>query len=217
MSLFLHSHTTWPLQILKDEKKRAAYDKYGSASQQPGFDPDAFANATGGFGDFSQFGGFGRFSSRTRSGGGLGDIFEQLFNASGGPFAGGRAAAHDLQGNDITASVGVSFMEACKGTTRHIEITPVVNCSSCSGTGLKPGAKRSACTACGGTGEQSYVVSNGFHMSTTCNHCHGTGTTVPRGSQCGTCGGVGQVRTKKTIKVDVPAGKSHKTFPTASP
>lgn len=205
-------HITWISQILKDEKKRAAFDKYGSASQQPGFDPDAFANATGGFGDFSQFGGFGGSSFRSRGAGGLGDIFEQLFNASGG-----RAAAHDLQGNDITASVGVSFMEACKGTTRHIEITPVVNCSSCSGTGLKPGAKRSACAACGGTGEQSYVVSNGFHMSTTCNHCHGTGTTVPRGSQCGTCGGVGQVRTKKTVKVDVPAGKSHKTSLTVPP
>ncbi|KZT74882.1 hypothetical protein DAEQUDRAFT_720066 [Daedalea quercina L-15889] len=190
--------------ILKDEKKRAAYDKYGSASQQPGFDPNAFANASGGFEGFSQFGGFGGFSSRR--GGGLGDIFEQLFNTSGGPFTGGRAAAHDVEGNDITASVGVSFMEACKGTARNVEITPVVNCSSCSGTGLKPGAKRSTCATCGGTGEQSYVVSNGFHMSTTCNQCHGTGTVVPRGSQCGTCGGVGQVRMKKTVKVDVPAG-----------
>ncbi|KAH9835813.1 DnaJ protein [Rhodofomes roseus] len=190
--------------ILKDEKKRADYDKYGAASQQPGFDSNAFANATGGFGDFSQFGGFRGSSSRGP--GGLGDLFEQLFNASGGSFAGGRAAAHDMQGNDITASVGVTFMEACKGATRHIEITPVVNCTSCSGTGLKSGAKRSRCTTCGGTGEQSYVVSNGFHMSTTCSQCHGTGTTVPRGSQCGTCAGVGQVRMKKTVKVDVPAG-----------
>ncbi|KAH9937424.1 uncharacterized protein B0H18DRAFT_867077 [Fomitopsis serialis] len=192
--------------ILKDDKKRAAFDKYGAASQQPGFDPDAFANGTGGFQDFSGFGGFGGFSSTGRGRGGLGDLFEQMFNASGGPFPGGRAAAHDLQGNDITASVGVTFMEACKGATRHVEITPVANCSSCHGTGLKPGAKRSACPTCGGTGERSYVVSNGFHMSTTCNHCHGTGTTVPRGSQCGTCAGVGQVKTKKTIKVDVPAG-----------
>ncbi|TFY57164.1 hypothetical protein EVJ58_g7194 [Rhodofomes roseus] len=139
--------------ILKDEKKRADYDKYGAASQQPGFDSNAFANATGGFGDFSQFGGFRGSSSRGP--GGLGDLFEQLFNASGGSFAGGRAAAHDMQGNDITASVGVTFMEACKGATRHIEITPVVNCTSCSGTGLKSGAKRSRCTTCGGTGEQS--------------------------------------------------------------
>ena len=91
-----------------------------------------------------------------------------------------------------------------------VNITPIVNCGTCSGTGLKSGAKRTTCAHCGGTGTITFVVDSGFQMATTCSACHGTGTTVPRGSQCGTCAGAGQVRTKKSVKVDIPAGEYSK-------
>ncbi|CDO70256.1 hypothetical protein BN946_scf184942.g56 [Trametes cinnabarina] len=194
--------------ILKDEKKRAEYDKYGSAAQQPGFDANAFENARsafggGGFGfggPFSDFSGAfgGAFGSRGRS-----NIFEELFSFGEG---GGQGFAQSSRGSDIETTVGVSFMEACKGTSRNVTIRPIVKCDTCSGTGLKPGAQRSTCNACDGSGMRSYVVQNGFHMSTICNKCQGTGTVVPPGSQCSTCAGVGQVRVKKTVKVDIPAG-----------
>ncbi len=35
------------------------------------------------------------------------------------------------------------------------------------------------------------------------------GSTIPRGSQCGSCGGVGKVRAPQTIEVDIPPGTSH--------
>ena len=196
------------LQILKDEKKRAAYDQYGHASQQPGFNPSGFgssggnpfAGASGGnsFGfDFaSAFG--GRTGGRSQA-----DLFDQLF----GNFGGGRARSQAFEhGDDIHSSIGISFMEACKGTSRTINVNVVTKCGTCSGSGLKAGAKRSTCTSCGGTGARSFVLDNGFQVASTCPSCEGTGTTVPRGSQCGDCHGQGHVRVRKSVKVDIPAG-----------
>lgn len=88
-----------------------------------------------------------------------------------------------------------------------------MNCSTCSGSGLKKGAKRSSCTVCGGTGTRTFVIDSGFQMASTCTTCSGTGTTVPRGSQCGTCTGVGKVRVRKTVKVDIPPGEQLSIFP----
>lgn len=111
------------------------------------------------------------------------------------------------QGGDIESTIGVTFMDACKGTTRTINVSPVVQCNTCSGSGLKAGAKRHTCTACGGSGTLSYVIQSGFHMQTTCTSCQGTGTVVPSSSQCGTCSGVGQVKVRKSVEVDIPAGE----------
>ena len=160
----------------------------GFSGGSSGFNPfQGFANAFGGRGPQGQA-----------------DLFEQLFGAFGG---GQGSARQSLRGNDIEASVGISFMEACKGTSRTINITPVVNCGTCSGTGLKPGAKRSTCTSCGGSGARTFVLDSGFQMASTCPSCQGTGSTIPRGSQCGECAGVGQLRTRKSVKVDIPAGE----------
>ncbi|XP_006454746.1 hypothetical protein AGABI2DRAFT_182724 [Agaricus bisporus var. bisporus H97] len=202
---------------LKDDKKRAAYDKYGAASQQPGFDPDAFAR--GGFGGFNAggFPGAGGFSaggfsfedlssvfgSGRGSGGPQPDLFEQLFgNFSGQPGPGPRAPT---RGADLETSVNVSFLEACKGTSKTVTVQPITNCGTCSGSGLKQGAKRVSCKSCGGTGTRTFV-SNGFHLASTCNTCHGYGSTIPRNSECSSCGGMGKIRVKKAVQVDVPAG-----------
>ncbi|TFK41328.1 hypothetical protein BDQ12DRAFT_679272 [Crucibulum laeve] len=202
--------------ILKDDKKRAAFDQYGSASQQQGFDPNAFSGGGfpgfggGGFGGggFAR-GGFSGFEDLGAAFGagrrGSSDLFEQLFGASAGRTR-GSGFSENVRGADIEAAVNVSFLDACKGTKKKVSYSPVINCTSCSGTGLKEGAKRSTCTTCNGSGTQTFVIDNGFHMASTCRTCSGTGSTIPRGSQCSTCGGVGKVRTTKTIDVDIPAG-----------
>ncbi|KAF9036501.1 DnaJ protein [Hymenopellis radicata] len=186
---------------LKDEKKRAAFDQYGSASQQPGFDPNAFSQAFSGGGAS-----FHDFSSAFGAGGQAGgsSFFESLFGAlhNDSPF--GRPGS--MRGEDIEASINISFMESCKGTKRKVKISPVVDCSSCSGSGLKSGAKRSTCTTCGGSGTRTFNIDSGFRMASTCNACGGTGSTVPRSGRCAPCGGVGKVRTSQTIDVDVPPG-----------
>ncbi|KDQ54776.1 hypothetical protein JAAARDRAFT_71581 [Jaapia argillacea MUCL 33604] len=198
---------------LKDDKKRSAYDKYGSTSQQPGFDPDAYEKARSAFGGgaggggFGGFGGFQDFGAAFGGGSARGsaDLFEQLFGAFGG--GGGRGRRPESsRGEDLEASVGISFTDSCKGTTRTVNVTPVVDCSTCSGSGLKSGAKRSTCTACGGSGTRTFVIESGFQMASTCPACHGSGTSIPRGSQCGDCSGMGKVRVRKSVSVDVPAG-----------
>ncbi|KAG8715681.1 hypothetical protein FRC11_001309 [Ceratobasidium sp. 423] len=196
-------------EILGDTEKRAAYDQYGSASQQQGFDPNGFAGGRdpfggGGFGGFQDFrGAFGAGTGRSQA-----DIFETLFGSAFGGVRGNRRAGFQetIRGNDIEAAVGIEFLEACHGTSRTINVTPVVDCKPCSGSGLKSGAKRSTCGSCRGTGTRTFVIQSGFQMASTCAECGGTGTTVPKGSQCGDCGGLGKVRIRKTVKVDIPAG-----------
>ncbi|KAG8901529.1 hypothetical protein FRC00_006452 [Tulasnella sp. 408] len=198
--------------ILSDPQKRSAYDRYGAASTQEGFDPDAFGGrgpfGAGGFGGFQDFGGpFGAAGGRSQA-----DIFEALFGSAFGggtrtgrsPFGGGPEM--DSRGADIEISASVSFLEAAKGTTRTVTIMPIVDCKTCTGTGLKSGVKRSVCKTCNGTGTRTFMVQSGFQMATTCNTCRGSGTTIPKHGECGDCSGLGKVKTKKTVDVSVPAG-----------
>ncbi|KAF9648535.1 hypothetical protein BDM02DRAFT_3239549 [Thelephora ganbajun] len=190
-------------EILKDDKKRTAYDQYGSASQQPGFDPDAFGRNPFGSG-FAGFGGGGFNPFFDASEGSQANLFEQLF---GSGFAGGtRSRSHNAKGSDLEATIGISFMDACKGTKRTVEVTPVVDCSPCTGTGLKPGIKRTKCSACNGTGTRTFVVDSGFRMASTCQVCRGVGTIVPQGGNCASCDGLGKVRQRKSVVVNIPAG-----------
>ena len=192
-------------QILKDEKKRAAFDQYGAASQTPGFDPNSFAGA-GGFGGFAHSGEFSGFQFHAQGG----DLFERLFES----FGGGRSRpSTNGRGDDIETSLTISFLEACKGTKKKVTITPVADCTTCSATGLKEGVQRKACLACGGSGTRTFVLDGGFHMASTCNECAGSGNTVPHGGECPTCRGVGKVRTKETITVDIPVGTWIECFP----
>ncbi len=189
------------LQILKDDKKKAAFDKFGAASQAPGFDPNAFASGFGGFG--GGFPGFAGFAGQTKGRDSPGDFFEQLFTSFSG--ANGSRSRH-LQGDDIQATVTVSFLEACKGTKKKVNISPVDDCSTCSATGLKPGVQRSTCSGCKGTGSRTFVLDSGFQMASTCRQCDGEGTTIPRGGECSSCGGAGKIRSKRTVNITVPVG-----------
>ena len=188
-----------------DEKKRAAYDQYGSASQQAGFDPNAFAGrgpfGAGGFGGFQDFA--QAFGSNAR---GQADLFETIFGSAFGGGGRPRASSSPSQGEDLESSLNLSFVDACKGTSRTVNVTPIVDCHTCSGTGLKKGSHRSACGTCGGTGTRTFVIDSGFQMASTCNTCQGTGTVVPKGSQCGSCDGMGKVKERKTVEVKVPSG-----------
>ncbi|KAK2462042.1 hypothetical protein APHAL10511_006505 [Amanita phalloides] len=193
--------------ILKDEKKRADYDKYGAASQQPGFDPNAFSQGrgfAGGFaGGFPGFDGFGATFGAGR--GAPSDLFEQLFNFGAGRSR-GSPFSETMRGADLETTVNLTFLEAAKGTSKKVTITPIVNCSTCSGSGVKKGAKRTTCTACRGSGHRTFVIDSGFQMASTCNVCGGVGSTIPRSSQCMECDGVGKVQSKKTVIVNIPAG-----------
>ncbi|EXJ80652.1 molecular chaperone DnaJ [Capronia epimyces CBS 606.96] len=193
-------------ELLNDPQKKAAFDQFGAAAfdQGAGFDPGA-AGAGG-----HPFGGGGNPFSGFGGGFGAEFNFEDLFGA----FTGGRRGRRGpspfqeeiLVGDNIEVQTNISFMDAAKGVTKNITITPLVQCGTCHGAGLKPGSQRQTCKSCNGTGTRVHVMQAGFQMASTCSTCSGTGTVIPRGSECHTCSGNGVVRQRKTISVDIPPG-----------
>ncbi|KAE8348727.1 hypothetical protein BDV28DRAFT_152545 [Aspergillus coremiiformis] len=199
-------------ELLSDSKKRENYDRFGSAAfdQNGGFDPHAAGgNPFAGAGGFHGFG--GGFGGGFPGGFGADINFEDLFGAfTGGASRSGRSRRGPFQdilvGEDIEVQTNISFMEAAKGTTRNIVITPLTPCGTCSGGGLKKGAKRTQCRQCNGSGTRVHFMQGGFQVAAVCDACGGAGITVPRGSECGSCNGNGVVRDKKTVPVDIPGG-----------
>ncbi|KAF5018088.1 hypothetical protein F66182_9950 [Fusarium sp. NRRL 66182] len=204
-------------EILSDPKKREQYDQFGAA----GFDPSGGgAPGGGGFGGqghpFSGFGGFGGqggFGGFGGQGGfGAGVNFDDIFSAFTGQQGFGRRGRQQayqqeiLVGDNIEVQASITFMEAAKGTSKTISITPLSTCGTCTGSGLKAGTSRSACSSCDGTGTRVHFMQGGFQMASTCGTCDGTGSTIPKGAECKPCSGNGVVRERKTITVDIPAG-----------
>lgn len=196
-------------ELLNDPQKKAAWDQFGAAAfdQGAGFDPGAagggnpFAGAGAGGNPFSGFGG----------GFGADFNFEDLFGAFTGGARRGRGRQSPFQeeilvGENIEVQTNISFMDAAKGVTKNINITPLVQCGTCKGDGLKSGTSRQTCKRCNGTGTRVHVMQQGFQMASTCEACGGQGVTIPRGSECGTCHGNGVVRQKKSVQVDIPGG-----------
>ncbi|KAI2469888.1 hypothetical protein F4781DRAFT_392748 [Annulohypoxylon bovei var. microspora] len=205
-------------EILSDPKKKEQYDQFGAAGFDPNGGPQPGGDPFGGGNPFAGFGGQGGFGANFN--------FDDLFSAfaggkggsKGGPFggghpfggggrAGGRGPFEEvLVGENIEVQANISFMEAARGTRQSITIHPFVPCHTCTGSGLKPGAKRTECRSCGGTGTQVHFMTGGFQMASTCGTCKGTGQITPRGSDCRECSGNGIVRERKTINVEIPAG-----------
>lgn len=109
-------------------------------------------------------------------------------------------------GENIEVQTNISFMDAAKGVQKDIVITPLVQCKTCTGNGLKKGSSKSKCQSCEGSGTRVHFMQGGFQMASTCGACGGQGVTVPKGSECNTCRGNGAVREKRTVTVDIPGG-----------
>lgn len=188
------------------------WDQYGSAAFDQG-DPTGGGGAGGG--PFGGAGGFGGGFSSTGgfSGGGFGADFnfEDLFSAFQGGGRRGRGRGPPFQeeilvGENIDVQTNISFMDAAKGTSKDVFITPLIQCKTCTGSGLKPGAKKSQCKKCDGTGQRVRMIQPGFQMASTCDACGGQGTTAPRASECGRCSGDGVIRERRTVSIDIPGG-----------
>ena len=80
-------------------------------------------------------------------------------------------------------------------------------CTTCGGTGAKPGTHAVTCKTCDGSGEvrrQAASIFGQFVTVSPCPTCAGEGTIIEH--PCGTCRGEGRVRAEKTVQIDVPAG-----------
>jgi len=174
---------TQAYEVLSDTEKRYRYD-HGADP----FAPGAGAGA-GGFGAGMQFS----------------DIMDAFFGAAGGAARGPRSRAR--RGRNATIRVEMDLAECAFGTTRELTVDTAVVCPTCSGEGTAPGTHPQTCDVCGGRGEVSQVTRSflGQVMATRpCPGCGGYGTVIRR--PCPECDADGRVRTRRTLKVRIPAG-----------
>ncbi|PJZ71301.1 molecular chaperone DnaJ [Leptospira perolatii] len=172
-------------EVLRDPKKRQAYDQFGKAG--------VGAGAQGGFGagaytDFSDI--FGDF----------GDIFGDFFG--GGRFQGGRRSGPQ-RGSDLRYNLEVSLEDAALGREFKIDIPRLETCVECSGSGAAKGSTPVTCPDCGGSG-QIRRSQGFFSVATTCGTCNGKGTVIS--NPCRSCHGKGLVEKRRTINIKIPAG-----------
>ncbi len=166
--------------VLSDDQKRAAYDRYGHA----GVDGSA-----GGFGGGA---GASNFS----------DIFEDIFGDIFGGGGGGRGQ-RAYRGSDLQYNLDLNLEEAVFGTEVKIRIPTTVSCEACDGSGAEPGTSPETCPTCNGVG-QVRIQQGFFSVQQTCPRCEGSGKIVS--SPCKSCHGKGRVQEQNTLDVKIPAG-----------
>ena len=124
--------------------------------------------------------------------------------ARGGAGAAGRGVG-PRRGEDLVATLRLSFTDAVHGVTTALQLTSEAACSVCHGTGAKPGTSPHVCPTCGGRG----VIDDNqgfFSFSTPCTTCHGQGVVID--DPCPNCRGTGVERRPREVKVRIPAGVS---------
>ncbi len=166
--------------VLKDDQKRAAYDRFGHA---------AFEQAGGrGPGDFGFAGGFA-------------DIFDEMF----GDFMGGgrRGQAGPGRGSDLRYNLEISLEEAFRGKQTTIRVPTLVACDQCKGSGAEGGSRPITCPTCQGRGRVR-AQQGFFTIERPCTSCQGAGRIIEK--PCKSCGGQGRARREKTLSVNIPSG-----------
>ncbi len=180
-------------EVLSEPEVRARYDRFGEA----GVGGAASAGA-GGFQDFQDMGGFA-------------DIFESFFNGfSGQP--GQQRRRGPMRGDDLRLNLKLDFKEAVFGGEKEIRISHLETCTTCTGSGAKPGTRPRTCTTCSGAGQVRRATRTPFgifNQVSACPTCNGSGEVVE--DRCETCGGSGQKQTNKKLKITVPAGVENGT------
>ncbi len=171
-------------EILSDDQKRSAYDRFGHAGVN-----------NGGAG----FSGFGSdFGS-------VADIFEEFF---GGAFGGrSRQRRGPRRGADLRYDLTISFEEAVFGLEKEIEVNRPEVCDRCNGSGAEPGTSPVSCPTCSGSGEVRRVqqsILGSFVNVTTCPQCNGAGEVISE--PCTQCHGQKQVQRTVTKTVKIPPG-----------
>ncbi len=165
-------------EVLKDDQKRAAYDRFGKAAFEQGG-----AGGAAGFGGFS-------------------DIFDEMF---GDFFSGGRAGGQGRgqRGGDQRYDMEITLEDAFGGKQANITVPTSVSCEPCGGSGSAAGSSPTACATCGGHGRVR-AQSGFFTVERTCPTCQGAGRVIK--DPCRACGGGGRVQKEKQLSVNVPPG-----------
>jgi len=167
--------------VLKDEQKRAAYDRFGHAAFENGM-----GGARAGAGPFDFAGSFS-------------DVFEDLF----GDLMGGRKARRSNRGADLRYNLTITLEDAFRGRSAEIRVPTQMACDACNGSGAEPGHEAETCPACAGHGKVR-ATQGFFTIERTCSTCRGSGRVIRH--PCRVCRGAGVVEKERTLSVDVPPG-----------
>ena len=169
--------------VLKDDQKRAAYDRFGHSAFEAGM--GAAGRGQSPFGDFS-----GSFS----------DVFEDIFGQMMGGMARGK---RQNRGQDLRYNLTITLEEAFTGRNAEIKVPTMIACGACSGSGAEAGSSPETCSACSGHGKVR-ATQGFFTIERSCSTCRGSGKIVR--NPCKTCRGAGLVQKERVLNVDVPPG-----------
>lgn len=169
--------------VLRDDQRRAAYDRFGHAAFEQG--------GMGGGGGFD-------------FGAGFSDIFDEMF----GEILGGGRRSHQgnggaQRGADLRYDLDISLEEAFTGITKNITVPNAITCDACKGSGAAPGTSPVECGMCKGHGRVR-AQQGFFTVERTCPTCQGAGRVIQ--TPCKKCSGQGRVRQQRTLAVEIPAG-----------
>lgn len=178
---------TTAYETLRDPERRRRYDMFGPDGARAG------AGAQGADGFF---------------GANLGDIFESFFGQSPFGSSTSRGAGYGpVRGSDAEVTLELSFEEAVFGAQREVRLRGPVVCTTCDGSGARPGTTPVSCPACNGTGEIHRVRQSILGQMVTaspCGRCRGAGQIID--SPCPDCRGDGRRTEERAFSVEVPAG-----------
>ena len=183
--------------VIGDADKRREYDELRSALAGGGFRFPGGPGGAGGF-DFNVSDIFGEGGG----GGGFGDFLNGFVNRGGGAGGAGRAS-RPRRGADVETEITLDFREAAKGVTIPLQLTNPSPCTTCHGSGAKPGTHPVTCGTCHGSGFTN-EQRGAFGFSAPCPDCGGQGTKIE--DPCPDCSGTGVTTRRRTITVRVPAG-----------
>ncbi|MDH3972725.1 MAG: molecular chaperone DnaJ [Deltaproteobacteria bacterium] len=174
-------------EVLGDTEKRKQYDTMGDSFFE-GFRPSG-----SGFEGFSSQ----DFENLFRGTGGFEDIFGGIFGR------GGARRAAPQKGEDLKYRMEIDLEEVVTGKKVDISFYHSTSCTSCGGSGEKPGGKSDTCSRCGGSGNAA--LSRGFmRVQQTCPACNGAGRVNVEA--CSSCGGKGEIAKHEKLSVKIPAG-----------
>jgi molecular chaperone DnaJ len=167
---------------LKDDQKRAAYDRFGHAAFEQG----------GGSGfDFS-------------GAGGLGDIFDQMFGDFMGQRGNPGGRRRTRAGADVQTQLEIDLTQAFSGAKMQVRVPTRVACEACKGTGSADGQRAAdTCATCNGQGKVR-AQQGFFVIERTCPTCGGAGRVIR--NPCRICQGAGTVQRERALQVNIPAG-----------